>query len=51
MISQVTDSSVNGINGQQLQLSAQEIIAVMAFLKILSGTDVYTNKKWSNPFP
>jgi cytochrome c peroxidase len=41
----------NGVNGQQLQLTAQEINAVMAFLKTLSGTDVYTNKKWSNPFP
>ncbi len=41
----------NGTNGQQLHLKAQEINAVIAFLKTLSGTDVYTNKKWSNPFP
>ncbi len=41
----------NGTNGQQLHLTAQEINAVIAFLKTLSGTDVYTNKKWSNPFP
>lgn len=41
----------NGTAGQQLQLTAQEVNSVMAFLKTLSGTDVYTNKKWSNPFP
>jgi cytochrome c peroxidase len=40
----------NGI-GQQLHLTAQEINAVIAFLKTLGGTDVYSNKKWSNPFP
>lgn len=39
----------NGI-GQQLNLNATEINAVIAFLKTLSGTDVYTNQKWSNPF-
>ena len=36
--------------GQQLNLNATEINAVIAFLKTLSGTDVYTNRKWSNPF-
>lgn len=40
----------NGI-GQQLQLKAEEVNAVVAFLKTLSGQDVFTNKKWSNPFP
>jgi cytochrome c peroxidase len=40
----------NGI-GQQLHLTSQEINAVIAFLKTLGGTDVYSNKKWSNPFP
>ncbi len=40
----------NGI-GQQLNLTAQEVDAVIAFLKTLSGRDVYTNSKWSNPFP
>ncbi len=40
----------NGTDGQQLHLTGQEINAVIAFLKTLSGTDVYTNKKWSNPF-
>lgn len=39
----------NGI-GQQLNLNATEMDAVIAFLKTLSGTDVYTNQKWSNPF-
>lgn len=40
----------NGI-GQQLHLTAPEINAVIAFLKTLSGTSIYTDKKWSNPFP
>ncbi len=37
-------------NGQKLNLTAQETNAIIAFLKTLSGSDVYTNKKWSNPF-
>lgn len=36
--------------GQQLNLTAPEVNAVIAFLNTLSGTDVYTNAKWSNPF-
>ena len=36
--------------GQQLNLTAPEVNAVIAFLRTLSGTDVYTNTKWSNPF-
>jgi cytochrome c peroxidase len=39
----------NGL-GQQLNLNATEVNAVIAFLKTLSGTDVYTNEKWANPF-
>ena len=39
----------NGV-GQQLNLTATEVNAVIAFLKTLSGSDVYTNSKWSNPF-
>jgi cytochrome c peroxidase len=39
----------NGI-GQQLNLRNTDVNAVIAFLKTLSGTDVYTNPKWSNPF-
>lgn len=37
--------------GQHLNLTATEVNAVIAFLKTLSGTDVYVNSKWSNPFP
>jgi len=37
--------------GQQLHLNAQEVNAVIAFLRTLSGTNVYTDVKWSNPFP
>lgn len=36
--------------GQQLNLTATEVNALVAFLKTLSGTDVYNNSKWSNPF-
>lgn len=36
--------------GQQLNLTNTEVNAVVAFLRTLSGTDVYTNPKWSNPF-
>lgn len=38
-------------SGQKLNLNSTEINAVVAFLKTLSGNDVYTNKKWGNPFP
>ncbi|MGL2966131.1 cytochrome-c peroxidase [Flavobacterium sp. XGLA_31] len=40
-----------GGNGQKLNLTAQEVNAMMAFLKTLSGTNVYIDAKWSNPFP
>lgn len=40
----------NGTLGQQLHLTAQEFNSMVAFLKTLGGTDVYINKKWSNPF-
>ncbi len=33
-----------------LNLTNDEKEAVVAFLKTLTGTDVYTNEKWSNPF-
>lgn len=36
--------------GQQLHLTAQEVNNVIAFLQTLSGTSMYTDKKWSNPF-
>ncbi|AXT62740.1 cytochrome-c peroxidase [Aquimarina sp. AD10] len=37
-------------NGQNLNLSAEDIEALEAFIKTLSGTNVYTDTKWSNPF-
>jgi cytochrome c peroxidase len=39
----------NGV-GQQLNLSGAEMAGLVAFLKTLSGTNVYVDKKWSNPF-
>lgn len=39
----------NGI-GQKLNLNATEVQAVIAFLKTLTGSNVYTDVKWSNPF-
>ncbi len=39
----------NGI-GQQLNLRNTDVDAVIAFLKTLSGSDVYNNTKWSSPF-
>jgi cytochrome c peroxidase len=36
--------------GQHLNLTAPEVNAVIAFLKTLSGTNVYVDAKWSNPF-
>lgn len=36
--------------GQNLQLTQNEKDALVAFMRTLSGTDVYTNRKWSNPF-
>ena len=36
--------------GQQLNLTPQQIDAIVAFMRTLSGTDVYTNPKWGNPF-
>lgn len=36
--------------GQQLNLTATEVNALIAFLKTLSGTNVYVDAKWSSPF-
>ena len=36
--------------GQQLRLTEQEINAMVAFLQTLSGKNIYTDQKWSNPF-
>lgn len=38
-------------NGQRLNLTAAEVNSVIAFLRTLSGTNVYTDSKWSDPFP
>ena len=40
---------ING-NGQKLNLTNQEITALISFLKTLSGNKVFTDPKWSNPF-
>lgn len=40
---------LNGI-GQKLNLNAQEVNALKAFLKTLTGMNIYTDPKWSNPF-
>ncbi|WP_010179483.1 cytochrome-c peroxidase [Aquimarina agarilytica] len=39
-----------GENGQRLNLSDDQMLALEAFIKTLSGSDVYTNEKWSDPF-
>jgi cytochrome c peroxidase len=36
--------------GQNLQMTPGEIDAMVAFLRTLTGKDVYMNKKWGNPF-
>ena len=39
-----------GGNPQRLNLSNNEKLALEAFIKTLTGSDIYTNEKWSNPF-
>lgn len=39
----------NGI-GQQLNLNANEVNALIAFIRTLSGSNVYVDIKWSSPF-
>ena len=39
-----------GGNTQMLNLTDNEKNAIIAFLKTLTGSDVYTNEKWSDPF-
>ena len=39
-----------GGNPQQLNMTVDEKNAMIAFMETLSGVDVYTNSKWSNPF-
>ncbi len=36
--------------GQRLNFTGPEVDALMAFLRTLSGTNVYVNQKWSSPF-
>ena len=40
----------NGRNVQQLNLQAGESAAIIAFMKTLTGKNVYTDKKWASPF-
>ena len=35
---------------QQLNLTEDEKLAIVAFIRTLSGNDIYTNEKWSDPF-
>ena len=37
-------------NGENLNLSQNEMDAIVAFVKTLTGRDIYTNEKWSDPF-
>jgi cytochrome c peroxidase len=39
-----------GNNPQQLVMTTDQMNAVVAFLETLTGEDVYSNEKWSNPF-
>lgn len=39
-----------GPTGQNLQLTNEERTNLIAFLETLSGTDMYINTKWSDPF-
>ena len=39
-----------GDNGQQLNLSEDEMEAVVSFLPTLARDNIYTDLKWSNPF-
>lgn len=36
--------------GNKLNMTTTEITQVVAFIKTLGGNNVYTDKKWSNPF-
>jgi len=39
-----------GNNGQQLNITSQEREALTDFLKTLTGSEVYRDEKWSDPF-
>jgi len=40
----------NGRNVRQLNLQTGESAAIIAFIKTLTGKNVYTDKKWASPF-
>lgn len=40
----------NGNRGEQLNLDTEEVAAIVAFIKTLSGRTVYTDERWSDPF-
>lgn len=42
--------SVAQVQGQELQMTEEEAEAVIAFLKTLSGENIYIDEKWSDPF-
>lgn len=44
------DNRLRRGGGQNLNMTQEEKDALVAFLKTLSGQDVYTNEKWSDPF-
>lgn len=46
------DGRLTGPNGQpqQLNFTEDQKLAVVAFLGTLTGSDIYTNPKWSDPF-
>lgn len=39
-----------GANAQVLNLTSDDVTDMVNFLKTLSGTDMYVNEKWSDPF-
>ena len=39
-----------GANGQRLNLTSDQKEAMIAFLRTLSGVEVYTDERWSDPF-
>ncbi|MEM1220953.1 MAG: cytochrome c peroxidase [Bacteroidota bacterium] len=39
-----------GPGNQELNLTDEEKLALIAFLQTLSGNDIYTNEQWSDPF-
>ena len=48
--SQNTDRRITRGGGQNLMMTDEEKESVIAFLKTLTGNDVYSNEMWSNPF-